>query len=1015
MEPANFAELTSKIDSWDITAEQMLLQKMKIFTISYNEEFQQFCKNMDNFSNHIETVELEHLKAINQIKSISSEKFIENTIDKGEESESEIVANENNIVDNTLQITNIEKMRQTIDISLNCLNEINRKNKNTEEIEDDAVSVASSKILMVDKGAKVRLPFVIGTDEFKNDKAIGLNVAPLDDEEKPPESEEEEDSDVEEYLSGIKIDEKQKKKWKKIQKKKKKQKNKEKLKRNQESKKLKNPPKNEELEVKVPIENEGENQNDKNLNQNPPNSLVVSAPDPSKSGGTIPPPPPSPPQPPDIQTQANLPKTITVINPENKNIVNPYAQDAVNKVDPALNPEIINNQNQQQPQNGPLDFQAQLRNRLAQGNSNTQNINNINNVANANNNPTSVLDLIHTEADNKNPLAPVIRDKNIVLDRDKVKLNAFLGTASFLGEKYEDDEDDYDDLGTSLIRRKQTQLPAKNPQNNQNIEENQQINPNLEQNQQVNKNNVQPMMIMGMPRPQPQEQIQQQNIIHNETQMHNSNPQNQKLKPPQLQEQIPQEQINQQPQMQMPIPQQSIMQSNFNLFQNETKAIEIKKNRDLENAQKKLKNMFESDDEDEIDSKNIIDKTDEITQKVNLFAQKNPSNNEVKVSKLNVFNEEPKQNETKPKFSFFDEQSDNQPIKIENHNNITNTNINIIVGQEKPKVKLNLFDDLGKDVKKENEKNPVQKPKISFFDDENAEPVKDKINGENKIKNETATNSNPKPQNDNQQTSFLNSLKEKLATQNVNEIKKEPEPEHIKPKIEIQAQIEQKESTNEKPIENNQQHPKIIMPRPETDNKQKMSFFVDYPQKPQIEIKPPNLQDKEESPKLPIEIKPPNFLSKEEQHKPPIEIKPPNVLNKEEPKKEEEKVPKATAKKLNNKFAEMQNRLANKIGEKGGMMMMMGGPPPKKEEVKIEHDENVSAKGTGENNYEAVVKKTSVVKKKKPKRSVAFGGGTTIPIKNVEPKIETKPEIKIEEKKQEIKPKVDMFGVLEKN
>ena len=217
MEPANFAELTSKIDSWDITAEQMLLQKMKIFTISYNEEFQQFCKNMDNFSNHIETVELEHLKAINQIKSISSEKFIENTIDKGEESESETVANENNIVDNTLQITNIEKMRQTIDISLNCLNEINRKNKNTEEIEDDAVSVASSKILMVDKGAKVRLPFVIGTDEFKNDKAIGLNVAPLDDEEKPPESEEEEDSDVEEYLSGIKIDEKQKKKWKKIE------------------------------------------------------------------------------------------------------------------------------------------------------------------------------------------------------------------------------------------------------------------------------------------------------------------------------------------------------------------------------------------------------------------------------------------------------------------------------------------------------------------------------------------------------------------------------------------------------------------------------------------------------------------------------------------------------------------------------------------------------------------------------------------------------------------------------
>ncbi len=65
MEPANFAELRSKIDSWDISAEELLLQKMKIFTINYNEEFQQFCKNLDNFSYNIESVEVEHLKAIN--------------------------------------------------------------------------------------------------------------------------------------------------------------------------------------------------------------------------------------------------------------------------------------------------------------------------------------------------------------------------------------------------------------------------------------------------------------------------------------------------------------------------------------------------------------------------------------------------------------------------------------------------------------------------------------------------------------------------------------------------------------------------------------------------------------------------------------------------------------------------------------------------------------------------------------------------------------------------------------
>ena len=91
MEPANFAELRSNIDSWDISAEELLLQKMKIFTINYNEEFQQFCKNMDNFSKHIESVEVEHLKAINQIKTISRERFIENTLDKRDESESESI------------------------------------------------------------------------------------------------------------------------------------------------------------------------------------------------------------------------------------------------------------------------------------------------------------------------------------------------------------------------------------------------------------------------------------------------------------------------------------------------------------------------------------------------------------------------------------------------------------------------------------------------------------------------------------------------------------------------------------------------------------------------------------------------------------------------------------------------------------------------------------------------------------------------------------------------------------
>ena len=176
MNPANFAELKSKIDTWDISAEELLLQKMKIFTINYNEEFQQFCKNMDNFANHIESLEVEHLKAINKIKTISRDKFIENALNKGEESDSESCSNENNLTPtpNEIQITNVEKMKSAIDICLNCLEEINRKNKNKEEIEDDAVSVASSKLIM-DKGTKVRLPFIIGSEEFKAEE---ININP---------------------------------------------------------------------------------------------------------------------------------------------------------------------------------------------------------------------------------------------------------------------------------------------------------------------------------------------------------------------------------------------------------------------------------------------------------------------------------------------------------------------------------------------------------------------------------------------------------------------------------------------------------------------------------------------------------------------------------------------------------------------------------------------------------------------------------------------------------------------
>ena len=69
--------------------------------------------------------------------------------------------------------------------------------------------------------------------------------------------------------------------------------------------------------------------------------------------------------------------------------------------------------------------------------------------------------------------------------------------------------------------------------------------------------------------------------------------------------------------------------------------------------------MFESDDEEEMDSGSIVKQTADITEKVNLFANKNNENK----PKFSMFDEEPKKAEEKPKLSFFDEQDD-EPKKL---------------------------------------------------------------------------------------------------------------------------------------------------------------------------------------------------------------------------------------------------------------------------------------------------------------------------------------------------------------
>ena len=248
------------------------------------------------------------------------------------------------------------------------------------------------------KGLKI--PHIIGTEIFNAEKAIGLDVAP----------EEEEEDDVENgVLKGIHVDPKQQAKWERVRKKKEEEERRRKMKNQRQQAQN-----NEEPEVKVPIENEGEQPKQENISNDNSSEIKIV----SNLGGSVPPPPPPPPP----------PAFGPPVNQKKENVV-PYPQLSIISKEPENNQENpVKNENQvdtkpDQPQinpsaNKPMDFQSQFRNMMQnRGNANINNNNQQNNMMNP----------IHTLADNKNPLAPVIRDENYAPNKNNVKLNNFIG------------------------------------------------------------------------------------------------------------------------------------------------------------------------------------------------------------------------------------------------------------------------------------------------------------------------------------------------------------------------------------------------------------------------------------------------------------------------------------------------------------------------------------------------------------------------------------------------------------
>ena len=372
-EQANFSELRSKIANWDIEAEQMLINKLNIFTNSYKNDFSVFTKNMENLSNNLLNVEVEHYKGISNLKDISQNRFLEEKLEENADSVSE--ESDKGIETGSSKeifLDDNAKMNKAVEISIKNMEEIDlKKGKNKEQIEDDNVSVASKNIILENSKKYGTLPFIIGTDDFMKDKRIGLTNEIDEEDDKQDENDEPEIN--KEILEDRIISTKTQKKWDEIEQRRKTQKAKKekaKIKNstlnannnnnfNQEIKEKveipydfevvesveddKNTNKNNETNNNVNNNNANINNNNANISNNNANisnnnsnsnNIVVTA----GTGPGIPPPPPPPPKPvfnpanvkPKKKIEKKESKNNNINNTNNINILKPKILQSVN-------------------------------------------------------------------------------------------------------------------------------------------------------------------------------------------------------------------------------------------------------------------------------------------------------------------------------------------------------------------------------------------------------------------------------------------------------------------------------------------------------------------------------------------------------------------------------------------------------------------------------------------------------------------------------------------------------------
>lgn len=166
---------------------------MKGFSDNYSKKCEDLQKNLDNLNKNINLVEVDYFNALNSLKIISLKKFVEHVVDT-ESQNPKLIHSNNNVTNKTREhalllskeereANLLSKFKNSISKSLENLNiknliDVGPATDKESVIEDDNVSVSSSRYFAngMSKGYKnLKLPFIIGTQEFFRNEYLGIS------------------------------------------------------------------------------------------------------------------------------------------------------------------------------------------------------------------------------------------------------------------------------------------------------------------------------------------------------------------------------------------------------------------------------------------------------------------------------------------------------------------------------------------------------------------------------------------------------------------------------------------------------------------------------------------------------------------------------------------------------------------------------------------------------------------------------------------------------------------------